>query len=33
MDQVKIRHRPAGTVVTMTSRPVPVLEAPTADDG
>jgi anti-sigma regulatory factor (Ser/Thr protein kinase) len=33
MDQVRIRHSPDGTVVTLTSRPVPLLGAPTADDG
>jgi anti-sigma regulatory factor (Ser/Thr protein kinase) len=31
MEQVRIRHDGGGTVVTMTSRPVPLLDAPAQD--
>jgi anti-sigma regulatory factor (Ser/Thr protein kinase) len=33
MEQVRIRHGGSGTTVTMTSRPVPLLDAPSAAEG
>ncbi|TWF75103.1 anti-sigma regulatory factor (Ser/Thr protein kinase) [Pseudonocardia hierapolitana] len=33
MAEVRIRHDAAGTVVTMTSRPVPLLDAPDGGEG